>query len=69
MSHPRKPLIPAPVSMAASCAFMMPVATPPSAIVFATGQMKIQSMIRVGFALNLMSTALVTLVSYGLILM
>ncbi|WP_027966787.1 SLC13 family permease [Halomonas halocynthiae] len=62
-------LIAVPAAIAASCAFMMPVATPPNAIVFATGQMKIQSMIRAGFALNLMSTVLVTLMSYGLILL
>ncbi|MFP4137988.1 MAG: SLC13 family permease [Halomonas sp.] len=62
-------LITVPAAIAASCAFMMPVATPPNAIVFATGHMKIQSMIRAGFALNLISTVLVTLMAYGLILL
>src|SRR5690606_30248402 len=60
-------LITVPAAIAASCAFMMPVATPPNAIVFATGHMKIQSMIRAGFALNLLSTVIVTLMAYGLI--
>ncbi|QOR38972.1 DASS family sodium-coupled anion symporter [Billgrantia diversa] len=60
-------LITVPAAIAASCAFMMPVATPPNAIVFGTGHMKIQSMIRAGFALNLISTVLVTLVAYFLI--
>ncbi|MDW5375612.1 DASS family sodium-coupled anion symporter [Halomonas sp. HP20-15] len=57
-------LITVPAAIAASCAFMMPVATPPNAIVFATGHMKIQSMIRAGFALNIAGTVVVTLVAY-----
>jgi len=61
-------LITVPAAIAASCAFMMPVATPPNAIVFATGRMKIQSMIRAGFMLNLVSTVVVTLMAYFLIL-
>lgn len=61
-------LITVPAAIAASCAFMMPVATPPNAIVFATGHMKIQSMIRAGFVLNLISTVLVTLMAYFLII-
>lgn len=60
-------LITVPAAIAASCAFMMPVATPPNAIVFATGHMRIQSMIRAGFALNLAGTAVVTLLVYLLI--
>ncbi|QJQ96717.1 MULTISPECIES: DASS family sodium-coupled anion symporter [Halomonadaceae] len=60
-------LITVPAAIAASCAFMMPVATPPNAIVFATGHMKIQSMIKAGFALNIMSTIIVTLMAYLLI--
>lgn len=56
-----------PAAIAASCAFMMPVATPPNAIVFATGHMRIQAMIRAGFVLNLGGVVLVTLLSYGLI--
>ena len=61
-------IITVPAAIAASCAFMMPVATPPNAIVFATGHMKIRSMIRAGFALNLISTPVVTLMAYLLIL-
>ncbi|WP_251978024.1 SLC13 family permease [Salinicola avicenniae] len=60
-------LITVPAAIAASCAFMMPVATPPNAIVFATGHMKIQSMIRAGFLLNVVGTVLVTLICLGLI--
>ncbi|TDX31121.1 sodium-dependent dicarboxylate transporter 2/3/5 [Modicisalibacter xianhensis] len=60
-------LVTVPAAIAASCAFMMPVATPPNAIVFATGHMKIQSMIRAGFMLNLAGTVVVTLLAYLLV--
>ncbi|GEK71823.1 MULTISPECIES: SLC13 family permease [Halomonas] len=60
-------LITVPAAIAASCAFMMPVATPPNAIVFATGHLRIQSMIRAGFALNLIGTLLVSLLAYPLV--
>lgn len=60
-------LITVPATIAASCAFMMPVATPPNALVFSTGRVKIQSMIRAGFALSLFGTVVVTLLSYTLI--
>lgn len=60
-------LITVPAAIAASCAFMMPVATPPNAIVFATGHMKIQSMIRTGFLLNMVGTVIVTLLAYLLV--
>ena len=56
-----------PAAIAASCAFMMPVATPPNAIVFASGHMKIGDMIRTGFALNIISIVVVTLLCYLLI--
>lgn len=60
-------LITVPAAIAASCAFMMPVATPPNAIVFGTGHMKIQSMIRAGFLLNIIGIVIVTLISTTLI--
>ncbi len=41
------------IALAASCAFMMPVATPPNAIVFGTGKIKQSEMMRVGLILNL----------------
>src|SRR5690606_27073606 len=49
-----------PAAIAASCAFMMPVATPPNAIVFGTGHMKIQSMIKAGLVLNIASVIVIT---------
>ncbi|NLC20489.1 MAG: DASS family sodium-coupled anion symporter [Halomonadaceae bacterium] len=60
-------LLAAPAAIAASCAFMMPVATPPNAIVFATGHMKIQSMIRAGLFLNIIGAFVVTLLTGWLI--
>jgi sodium-dependent dicarboxylate transporter 2/3/5 len=50
-----------PVTLAASCAFMLPVATPPNAVIYASGQVTIRQMMRAGFSLNLLSTALITL--------
>jgi len=53
------PILPAiPVTMGASCAFMMPVATPPNAIVFSSGHITIAQLIQVGFWLNLISILL-----------
>ena len=62
-------LVTVPAAIAASCAFMMPVATPPNAIVFATGHMKIQSMIRAGLFLNVAGTVFITFLVVGLIRM
>ncbi|MFC0268470.1 SLC13 family permease [Kushneria aurantia] len=60
-------LITVPAAIAASCAFMMPVATPPNAIVFATARLPIKSMIQAGFFLNLSGTLVVTGLVYLLI--
>ncbi|GIR71359.1 MAG: hypothetical protein CM15mP74_26100 [Halieaceae bacterium] len=43
-----------PAAMSASCAFMLPVATAPNAVVFGSGELPIRRMVREGFALNLM---------------
>ncbi|GGW47601.1 SLC13 family permease [Arenibacter certesii] len=51
-----------PVTIASSCAFMLPMATPPNAIVFASGHIKVYQMARVGIILNLISVVLLTLV-------
>jgi solute carrier family 13 (sodium-dependent dicarboxylate transporter), member 2/3/5 len=53
-----------PAAIAASCAFMMPVATPPNAIVFGSGHMRISDMINAGFVLNLAGIVVVTLLGY-----
>jgi sodium-dependent dicarboxylate transporter 2/3/5 len=52
-----------PITIAASCAFMLPVATPPNAIVFATGAISIPQMVRAGFVLNILGIIMVTLIS------
>ena len=52
-----------PITIAASCAFMLPVATPPNAIVFSTGELSIPQMVRAGFFLNLVGIVLVSIVS------
>ncbi len=52
-----------PLAIAASCSFMMPVGTPPNAIVFATGQVPQREMIRAGFVLNLAFTAALVVLS------
>ena len=51
-----------PVTIASSCAFMLPMATPPNAIVFASGHIQVHQMARVGFILNCLSILLLVLV-------
>lgn len=60
-------LLAIPTAIAASCAFMMPVGTPPNAIVFGSGMIPIKTMIRNGFFLTIASTIVVALLSYFLI--
>jgi len=52
-------LLTVPVTLAASCAFMLPVATPPNAIVYASGMVTIPQMARAGLLLNLLGAVLV----------
>ncbi|SFG80272.1 SLC13 family permease [Neptunomonas qingdaonensis] len=54
-----------PVALAASMAFMMPVATPPNAIVFSYEQMELRDMVRAGFLLNILAI----IVSFGLFML
>ncbi|MBY7795596.1 DASS family sodium-coupled anion symporter [Vibrio fluvialis] len=51
------------IAVAASCAFMLPVATPPNAIVFATGHIKQSEMMRVGMFLNIACIALLSAIA------
>jgi sodium-dependent dicarboxylate transporter 2/3/5 len=54
-------------TVAASCAFMLPVATPPNAVVFGSGYLKIPDMIRTGIWMNILSILLLTLLVYFLL--
>ncbi len=58
--HPLLLMIPA--TLSASCAFMMPVATPPNAIVFGSDRITIPEMARIGVVLNLIGAAVITVV-------
>ena len=48
------------MTIAASCAFMMPIATAPNAIIFGSGELQIKDMIKAGFLLNILSIMLIT---------
>lgn len=64
-------LLMVPVTLSCSCAFMMPVATPPNAIVFGTNRLRIKDMVRVGILLNLIGVGLIVSAVYllgGLVL-
>ena len=52
-----------PTTIAASCAFMLPIATPPNAVVFGSGKVKINNMIKAGLPLNIISIFVVTVLS------
>lgn len=60
--HPFLLIVPA--AIAASCAFMLPVATPPNAVVFSTGDVTIPQMCRAGLWLNIIGIALITGLTY-----
>ena len=56
--HPYSLMVPA--ILAASCAFMLPVATPPNAVVFGSEVIAMRDMVRAGFRMNLLSIALIS---------
>ena len=55
-----------PMTLGASCASMLPMGTPPNAIVFASGHIHIKDMIKTGFVLNIVCIILITLFCYFL---
>jgi sodium-dependent dicarboxylate transporter 2/3/5 len=56
-----------PATLSNSLAFMMPVGTPPNAIIYGTGHVRILDMVRYGLVLNLLGVAIVTLVCWKLL--
>ena len=54
-------------TLSASCAFMLPVATPPNAVVFSTGYIQIKQMVRAGFFLNIISVIIIVLALWYLL--
>jgi solute carrier family 13 (sodium-dependent dicarboxylate transporter), member 2/3/5 len=56
-----------PMTLAASCASMLPMGTPPNAIVFASGHIKLRQMAKAGFVMNIISVILITLFCWFLL--
>ncbi|MCK5277317.1 MAG: anion permease, partial [Cyclobacteriaceae bacterium] len=63
--HPYALMIAA--TLSASCAFMLPVATPPNAVVFSTGYIQIKQMVRAGLFLNIISVLIIVLALWFLL--
>ncbi|MDH3744135.1 MAG: SLC13 family permease [Acidobacteriota bacterium] len=57
-------LLMVPATLSASCAFMLPIATPPNAIVFGAGELEMRQMVRAGILLNLLGVVLISLYFY-----
>jgi sodium-dependent dicarboxylate transporter 2/3/5 len=53
-----------PLTLGASCAFMLPMGTPPNALVFSTGKIKVAQMAKSGLLLNLISAVMISIFSY-----
>ena len=60
-------LLMVPAAMSASCAFMLPVATGPNAVIFASGHVPIRAMVREGMVLNFLGAAVLTAVCFILL--
>jgi len=60
-------LLAIPVTLAASCAFMMPISTPPNAILFASGHIRMKEMIKTGVLLNLACLVIITVLGMTLV--
>jgi len=58
-----------PAALAASCAYMLPVATPPNAIIFSSERITVPDMVRAGFLLNLVAIGLIVAAAYSLLML
>jgi sodium-dependent dicarboxylate transporter 2/3/5 len=56
-----------PAALSASCAFMLPVATAPNAVMYGSGRVTIREMARAGLVLNLIGVVVISSVSYWLL--
>jgi sodium-dependent dicarboxylate transporter 2/3/5 len=65
--HQNPSMLAIPAAVASSCAFMLPVATPPNAIVYGSGVVTIAQMARAGLVLNIVFTVLITLLTFLLV--
>ena len=62
--HTNPLLLMIPATLSAACAFMFPVATPPNAIVFGSGRIKISELVWAGFFINLIGVVIISLLFY-----
>jgi sodium-dependent dicarboxylate transporter 2/3/5 len=65
--HMNPLLLGIPMTLAASCASMLPMGTPPNAIVFASGHIKLKQMTKAGFVMNIVAVILITLFCWFLL--
>jgi sodium-dependent dicarboxylate transporter 2/3/5 len=56
-----------PATIASSCAFMMPISTPPNAIVYSSGHIRMKEMMRAGILMNILAVIVLTLFTYFLV--
>ena len=66
LQGPNVMILTIPAALAATCAFMLPVATPPNAIAYGSGYLKIADMIKGGFIIALVGLVLITITVFAL---
>jgi sodium-dependent dicarboxylate transporter 2/3/5 len=62
--HMNPLLLGIPMTLAASCAGMLPMGTPPNAIVFASGHIRLSQMVKAGFVMNIIAVIVITVVCW-----